>query len=76
MFPLVTCWFEVLGDGMEGPCLHRPENWLMRQLINCEPKPVYKVGFTREKRKATAKEVQQSPETGSSLLRLGLSWTF
>jgi hypothetical protein len=40
----------------------------MRQL-NVEPKPVYKVGFIREKGKATAREVQQSPETGNSLLR-------
>jgi hypothetical protein len=22
----------MLQDGVEGPCLHRPENWLMRQL--------------------------------------------
>jgi hypothetical protein len=33
----------------------RPENWLVRQL-NDEPKPVYKVGFIREKGKATAGE--------------------
>jgi hypothetical protein len=39
----------------------------MRQL-NDEPKPVYKVGFIREKGKATAREVQWSPEAGSSLL--------
>jgi hypothetical protein len=35
---------KVLGDGVEGPCLHRPENWLVRQL-NDDPKLVYKVGF-------------------------------
>jgi hypothetical protein len=29
-----------------------------------EPNPVYKVGFIREKGKATAREVQRSPETG------------
>jgi hypothetical protein len=40
----------------------------VRQL-NDAPKPVYKVGFIREKGKATAREVQQSLETGSSLLR-------
>jgi hypothetical protein len=40
----------------------------MRQL-NYEPKPVYKVGFIREKGKATAREAQQSLEIGSSLLR-------
>jgi hypothetical protein len=43
----------ILCDGdevVEGPCLHRPENWLVRQL-NDKPKPVYKVGFIREKRK-------------------------
>jgi hypothetical protein len=34
-----------------------PENWLMRQLTD-EPKPVYKVGFIREKGKATTTEVQ------------------
>jgi hypothetical protein len=37
--------------------------------VNDEPKPVYKVGFIREKGKAIAREVQQSPETGSTLLR-------
>jgi hypothetical protein len=36
------------------------------------------VGFIREKGKATAREVQWSPEAGSSLLRwrLGFLWTF
>jgi hypothetical protein len=34
-----------------------------------EPKPVYKVGFISEKGKATAKVLQWSLETGSSLLR-------
>jgi hypothetical protein len=58
----------VLRAGVEGPCLHRPENWLVRQL-NDEPKPVYKVGFIREKGKATAREAQRSLEAGSSLLR-------
>jgi hypothetical protein len=40
----------------------------MRQL-NAEPKLVYKVGFIREKGKATATEVQQNPEIRNSLLR-------
>jgi hypothetical protein len=40
----------------------------MRQL-NDEPKPVYKVGFIREKGKSTAKVLQQSLEGGSLLLR-------
>jgi hypothetical protein len=40
----------------------------MRQL-NDEPKLVYKAGFISEKGKATAREVQRSPEAGSSLLR-------
>jgi hypothetical protein len=39
----------------------------MRQL-NDKPKPVYKVGFIREKGKATAKVLQRSPEAGGSLL--------
>jgi hypothetical protein len=50
----VTCRCEVLRAGVESPCLHRPENWLVKQLID-EPKPVYKVGFIREKGKATAR---------------------
>jgi hypothetical protein len=62
----LTCRFEVLHAGVEGPCLHRPENWLLRQLID-EPKLVYEVGFIREKGKATV--VQWSQEIGSSLLR-------
>jgi hypothetical protein len=45
----------MLRAGVKGPCLHRPENWLMRQL-NDESKPVYKVGFIRQKGKATARE--------------------
>jgi hypothetical protein len=58
----------VLWASVKDPCLSRPEDWLVRQLIN-EPKPVYKVGFMREKGKATAREVQWSLETGSLLLR-------
>jgi hypothetical protein len=45
----------LLHVGVEGPCLHKPENWLRRQL-NDEPKLVYKVGFIREKGKDTARE--------------------
>jgi hypothetical protein len=40
----------------------------MRQL-NDGPKLVYKVGFIREKGKATAREAQKSLEAGGSLLR-------
>jgi hypothetical protein len=58
----------VLRASAEGPCLHRPENWLVRQLNN-EPKTVNKVGFTREKGKATGRELQWSPEAGGSLHR-------
>jgi hypothetical protein len=68
------CWFEVLWAGVEGPCLHKPENWLVRQLINWEPKPVHKVGFIREKGKATAGAVLWSLETSSSLLRWRLGF--
>jgi hypothetical protein len=57
---IVMCWCQ-------GSLLHRPENWLMRQL-NDEPKPVYKVGFIREKEKATARE-EWSLEVGSLLHR-------
>jgi hypothetical protein len=45
----------VLHASVKSPCLHRPENWFMRQL-NDEPNLVYKVGFIREKGKATARE--------------------
>jgi hypothetical protein len=43
-----------------------------------EPKLVYKVGFIREKGKATARELQRSPEAGGSLhrRRLGVLWIF
>jgi hypothetical protein len=40
----------------------------MRQL-NDDPKLVYKVGFIREKGKATVRELQQSLEAGSLLFR-------
>jgi hypothetical protein len=40
----------------------------MRQL-NDELKPVYEVGFIREKGKATARAPQQSLETDNLLLR-------
>jgi hypothetical protein len=43
----------LLHASVEGSCLHRPGNWLVRQL-NDEPKPVHNVGFIREKGKATA----------------------
>jgi hypothetical protein len=67
----------MLRAGVEGPCRHRPENWLVRQL-NDELKPIYKVGFIRKKGKATAREVQRSPEAHGSLhrWRLGSLWTF
>jgi hypothetical protein len=48
---------EVLQAGVEVPCLHRPGNWLMRQL-NDELKLECKVGFIRQKGKPTAREVQ------------------
>jgi hypothetical protein len=49
----------------------------MRQLMD-ESKQVYEIVFIREKGKATANEMQQSPETSSSLFRrrLGLLWMF
>jgi hypothetical protein len=34
----VTCWCEMLCAGVKGSCLHRPENWLMRQLIDLRDK--------------------------------------
>jgi hypothetical protein len=68
MIKSVMCQFEVFRASVEGPCLHRPENWLVRQLTD-KPKLVFQVGFINEKGKATAKTVQQSPETGSYLLR-------
>jgi hypothetical protein len=40
----------------------------MRQL-NDDSKAIYKVGFIREKGKATARELQQSPEVCGSLHR-------
>jgi hypothetical protein len=40
----------------------------VRQL-NDEPKPVYEVGFIREKGQATVRELQQSLEAGGSLHR-------
>jgi hypothetical protein len=58
----------MLHAGVEGPCLHRPENWLMRQL-NDDSKPVYKAGFMRKKGKATAKVLQWSPEASGLLHR-------
>jgi hypothetical protein len=56
-----------LQAGVEALCPHRPENWLVRQLI--EPKLVYEVGFIRKRGKATATAVQWSLANGSSLLR-------
>jgi hypothetical protein len=49
----------------------------MRQL-NDKPNPVYKVGFIREKGKATTRKAQWSLEASNSLLRLRLEylWTF
>jgi hypothetical protein len=58
----------LLCASVKGPCLHRPENWLVMQL-NDESKPVYKVGFIREKGKATVRDLQQSPESSGSMHR-------
>jgi hypothetical protein len=59
---------KVLQASVEGPCLHRPENWLVRQL-NDEPKPVYKIVIISEKGKAIARVLQRSLEAGNSLFR-------
>jgi hypothetical protein len=45
---------KLLQASVRGPRLHRPENWLVRYLTD-GPKPVYEVGFIREKGKATAR---------------------
>jgi hypothetical protein len=58
----------VFHASVEGPCLHRLENWLVRQL-NDRAKPVYKMGFIREEGKATARELQRRLEAGGSLHR-------
>jgi hypothetical protein len=58
---------EVLQAGIEGPCLHRPGNWLVRQL-NDKPKPVYRIGSIREKGKATARSAW-GLETSNLMLR-------
>jgi hypothetical protein len=58
----------LLRAGVEGPCLHRPENWLVRQL-NDKPKPVYKVGFIREKGKAIVRALQRRSEASGWLHR-------
>jgi hypothetical protein len=58
--PIVLCAdVEVLQASVESPCLHSPENWLLRQL-NDEPKPVYKIGFIREKGKAARKACRRA----------------
>jgi hypothetical protein len=62
------CLFEVLQASVAGPCLHRPEKWFIRQLID-EPKLLNEVRFIREKGKATARAVQLSLDTCGSLLR-------
>jgi hypothetical protein len=51
-FPIEDTSNILLCTCVEGPCLHRPENWLVRQL-NDESKVVYEVGFISEKGKAT-----------------------
>jgi hypothetical protein len=58
----------LLRAGVEGPCLHRTENWLVRQL-NDKPKPVYKVGFIREKGKAIVRALQRRSEASGWLHR-------
>jgi hypothetical protein len=67
--------YILLGAGVKGVAGRcrgslpsQTENWLVRQLSD-ESKPVYQVGFIREKGKATAREAQRSPEAGRSLLR-------
>jgi hypothetical protein len=58
----MTLWLRftdvimMLHASVKGPCFYRPENWLVWQL-NDEPKLVYKVGFIREKGKATLREL-------------------
>jgi hypothetical protein len=42
MIILLHASVKVFRAGVDGPCLHRPENWLLRQLID-DPKPVYEV---------------------------------
>jgi hypothetical protein len=51
---------EVLQAGVEGPCLHRPGNWVVRQL-NDEPKPVYKKWDLLERKKRRQLENSEEP---------------
>jgi hypothetical protein len=62
----VKCWFEVLQASVEGPCLHRPENWLTRQLKD-EPKPVYKKGDLLERKERP--QLEQCSGAWKSLVR-------
>jgi hypothetical protein len=57
----VMCQCEMLWTGVKGSCLHRPENWLLRKLLICEARPIHKVGFIREKGKATGRAMQAEP---------------
>jgi hypothetical protein len=71
----VICWCEMLWAGVQSSCLHRPErtgSW--GSWLTCEARTIHKVGFIREKGKATARAAQWSLETSGSLLkwRLGL----
>jgi hypothetical protein len=52
----------MLRASVEGAFLHRPENWLVRQL-NDEPKLVLEVGLIRQKGKARARALQRSLES-------------
>jgi hypothetical protein len=49
---------EVLQDRAEGPYLHRPENWLVRQL-NDEPKPAYSIRFIRDSYRLSFERLQR-----------------
>jgi hypothetical protein len=64
------CWFEVLQADVEGPLP------LQARELACKASDwwVYEVGFIREKGKDTARAVQQSLESGSSLLRWRLGF--
>jgi hypothetical protein len=56
----------LLQPGVEGSCLHRLKNCLVRQWTCGTKRSAYRVGFS-EKEKATARAVQWIPETGESL---------
>jgi hypothetical protein len=67
--PCLMCGVKCCGLVLRVLAFTGQRTVLWGSWLTCKPRPVHKVGFIREKGKATGRAVQQCPETSGFLFR-------